>query len=133
MKLLIVESLGFASHVKNKVTQHCPDKFEDIIETDSFDHALTILPREGDVCVVASWEFHDKSSRHRNTVPQTLPDREKNGDILACAMKELNPNVRFISYSKSVPQTKFVDHYVSKGKEEWSEEMKSLLKILKRI
>ncbi len=100
-KIIIVQSIPeWITIFRNLISKYIPWVVNDVSYTDSFDHALDIVPPDGELIVITSGMFHDKMSEHRDNVIQKIPDNEKNGNQLAKMIKEINPNAKIFLYSE---------------------------------
>ncbi len=93
-KILLIQSRGFDG-IKKFFKQVFSERIGDFLFSDSFDHALEIIPK-GELLVITSNIFHDQLSDHRDSAKRTIPDSEKNGNVIA------KKNQRNKSRSKSL-------------------------------
>ena len=102
-----------------------------MVYTDSFDHALDIVPTDCELIVITSEMFHDWESDH-HTLESKVPDKEKDANRLAKMIKEINPNAKVYAFSEYGVDLEFVDGYIQKHQMLPEESISGVLKILKK-
>jgi hypothetical protein len=115
-KILIVQSIpDWIAIITNAILKEFPELEKDIISTDSFDHAITIVPKNVELTVITSEMFHDLYSPHRKDVHPKISEDEKNSDKLAQMIKEINPSAKVYVYSEYKPRTEvYLDGFIFK-------------------
>lgn len=100
--------------------------------TDSFDHAIDLIPREGEVIVITSEMFHDEYSNFRKSVTQKIPDKEKSANKLAELVKAINNKAKVYTFSEFSPNGfEYLDGCILKNKHKPQESINDIIKILK--
>ena len=114
--ILIIQSLqGDILILKNAILKNLPASYESIMWTDSFDHALDLIPKEGKFLVITSGIFHDISSVHKGRVKEKVLNQLKTPNILAEMILKINIKTMIYVFSTSVPKNlRFLDGYVMK-------------------
>ena len=114
-KILIVQSLErWTNYLKKAFKKEFPQIADEIIYTDSFDHALDIIPIYTELIVICSNMFHDSFSEHADKVKEKLPTKEKSGDSLARLIKEINPLAKVYVFSEYPPSGIHIDGFLFK-------------------
>lgn len=105
--------------------------YKKIFFTNSFEHALLNVPKEGKLIVITSNIFHDHMSEHRE-LANTISDDEKNANSLASAVKSINNRCLVYVYTeRPSSSTKHIDA-IMKKKGDLSGEMETILVNAKR-
>lgn len=105
--IMIVQSIpDWIKILVKTMADKLPNLVDCIIATDSFDHALDLVPKKGELIVVTSEMFHDHLSIHKESVKQKIPNSEKNGDKLAELIKKINKRAKVYVFSEFNPKSK---------------------------
>jgi hypothetical protein len=86
--------------------------FENIISSDSFNHALTIVPRNEPFVALVGDVYNDLQSNFGINFEEKIPDTEKNANKLAEMIKEINPEATVVYWSEEpieLKNTEFLD------------------------
>ena len=128
--ILIVQSVPvWMSILISAISAKLPELADFIGGTDSFDHALDLIPLKGELIVITSDMFHDQSSQHRKSVTQKAFDSDKNSDNLAKLVKKKNKNAKVFVFSEFKPKTaEYLDGFIQK---EHSNQIKNITNVLK--
>jgi hypothetical protein len=129
--ILIAQSVPYwITVIIDAISGRLPDLADCICFTDSFDFALDLVPKQGELIVISSGMFHDSLSEKRKTVAEKIPDNEKDGDKLAEEIKKINPEARIYVFSEYEPfESKYLDGFIKKIKGNNRESLTNLLKI----
>lgn len=113
----------------------------EILYTDSFDHALHILPEKEPVVIITSNMFHDEMSRHhKNPDIEHRDEREKDATKLAEYAKKKNPQACIYILGEHPPthiDDKLISGVIEKknfleSRENANEMKKALLEIVEK-
>ena len=101
--------------LQKAILEKLPDIYEDIIWTDSFDHAISLIPKEGKFLVITSCIFHDLSSIHRGEVEETVLNQLKEPNLLGELIIKINSRSMIYVFSNTAPKDlKYLDGYIKK-------------------
>lgn len=97
------------------IIEEYPKMMENVLFVDSFDEAISLIPREGELVVASCDAFNDLLSDFRRLHETTCPDHLKNGAMLAEMIKKINPNTKFYIFPPFRPvESEFVDGFIPK-------------------
>ncbi len=132
-KIIIVQSLPeWISIIASKISKDIPLITPYVMYTDSFDHAIDLIPKDGELIVITSGMFHDIYSDQREIVTQKISDSEKNGNKLAQMVKEINQNAKIYLFSEYAPKEhEYLDGFILKSKF-GDKNVSEIIKILKK-
>ena len=136
-KILIVQSIP---KWLNMIRGHLKEKSLSLIEgvnivfTDSFDHAVDIVPTNCELLVISSEEFHDNLSIHKSE--PKMANVLKDSNALAILLKQKNSHAIIHVFSEYAPkEVQNIDGYIAKvrgdeyiGLEKIAELIKEFLK-----
>lgn len=107
-KVIVVETTGMLESMRLALIKNFPFLEESLVFSNTFDGALEKVPFEGNVVVISSNMFHESKDPHF--------DVKKSADILAQAVKEINPSAQVYAFSAFPPREfeKAIDGYFEK-------------------
>lgn len=113
-KVIIVQtSLESIARFQNFIKQEYPRLEKNVVYTDSFDEALSLVPEEGELVVISCNSFNDRVSDFRKLHETTIPENLKNGVTLAKRVKEKNSKARCLLFTKQiVEENEYVDEFI---------------------
>ena len=129
--ILIIQSIpAWVPILINSISEKFPGLAYCVYCTDSFDHAIDLIQKEGELIVVTSEMFHDDLSDHKKDVTQKIPDYLKNGDKLAEMIKVINPKAKVYIFSEYEPKNnENIDGFVKKDEFNVNQSLLNFLKI----
>ena len=115
---MIVQSLpSWLSTIKIAIESDLPKLMHRIIYSDSFEHALSVTPKDVNLIVITSGMFHDTYFKTEIDLINTVPKSEQNGNKLAQLIKEININAKVYQFSELAPKNiEYLDGFILKIK-----------------
>lgn len=134
-RILIVQSIpAWLQILTAAIYKEFPDVAANF--TDSFDHAVDLArlaaKENARLSVISSDMFHDTDSVYFGLVTKKISENQKDGDMLAKMIKEINPDTKFFVFSGYMPRTKaYIDGYIQKDDRGYEGSLQRVLEVLR--
>lgn len=110
-KIIIIQIESAILALKEYCKKEFPDIIDSIIFSSSFNDAVELIPREGELVVLTRQTFFDTFNKSAKEAKYTIPENQKSASSLAKIIKGINQAAKVYAFSVYPPGKEYLDGY----------------------